>query len=106
MPGTSRLTAILLAAATVPAVLPQTSSGDPGHVYFQRLAAPELDRYTNSPNPIQQKWFRDHFYRMAVFSPYFDAKTSWYPDGLVYYNLYGVEPESPILHQHPEWILH
>jgi hypothetical protein len=78
----------------------------PGHVYFQRLAAPDLDPWTNSPNSAQQQWFRTHFFRMGVFSPYFDARSSWYPNGLVYVNLYGLDPNSPVRREHPDWILH
>jgi hypothetical protein len=94
------LAAALLAANVDPA--PRSA----GHVYYQRLAAPALDRYTNSPDSAQQKWFRTHFYRMGVFSPYFDAKSSWYPDAVVYVNLYGVDSGTSILKEHPEWILH
>jgi Hypothetical glycosyl hydrolase family 15 len=88
-----------LSAAALP-------GADPGKVTYQRLAAPDLDRYTNSPTPAQQQWIRTHFARMVVFSPYFDDKTSWYPNGLVYANLYGIPRESPILRDHPEWALH
>jgi hypothetical protein len=81
-------------------------SGDPGRVQFQRLASPELDRYTNAPNREDQKWFRDHFARMGVFSPYFDSRTAWYPHALAYVNLYGIQPASSIPSDHADWILH
>jgi hypothetical protein len=98
--------ALLAAAFALLASIPQPPAGDPGHVYYQRLAAPELDRFTNSPGSARQEWFRSHFYRMGVFSPYFDSKTAWYPDAVVYVNLYGIDPGTSILHEHPEWILH
>jgi len=85
--------------------MPAVRGGDPGRVQYQRLANPELDPYTNSPTPVQQQWFRTHFARMAVFTPYFDAKTSWFPTSLVYVNLYGIPKESPVLRDHPEWAL-
>jgi len=94
--------ALLLAAASLIA-RPQTPAG--GHVYYQRLAAPDLDTYTNSPDAGRKQWFREHFARMAVFSPYFDSRVSWYPNSLVYINLYGVQKDSPILREHPDWIL-
>lgn len=81
-------------------------AGNPGHVYYQRLAAPDLDRFTNSPNSSQKRWFRDHFFRMGVFSPYFDSKTSWYPNALFYRNLYGIPTDSGTYAQHPDWALH
>ncbi len=43
---------------------------------------------------------------MAVYSPYFDRRTSWYRNGLVYVNLYGIPTDSSVLREHPEWILH
>ena len=79
---------------------------DAGRVYYERLAKPDLDKYTNSPAPARQQWFRNHFTRMVVFSPYFDGKTSWYPSALVYFNLYGIQRQSALAHEHPDWILH
>jgi hypothetical protein len=80
-------------------------AAEPGHVYYQRLAAPDLDRWTNSPDKQAQRWFRDHFFRMGVFTPYFDSKTSWYPNALFYRNLYGLPPDSHAYGQHPDWAL-
>jgi hypothetical protein len=79
--------------------------GNAGHVYYQRLAAPDLDRWTNSPDSKAQRWFRDHFFRMGVFSPYFDSRTAWYPNALFYKNLYGLPPDSHAYAEHPDWAL-
>ena len=79
---------------------------DAGRVYYERLAKPDLDKYTNSPAPARQQWFRNHFTRMVVFSPYFDTKTSWYPNALVYFNLYGIQRQSALAQEHADWILH
>jgi hypothetical protein len=43
---------------------------------------------------------------MGVFSPYFDDKTSWYPNAVVYIDLYAIYPGSDAYYQHPEWIMH
>jgi Hypothetical glycosyl hydrolase family 15 len=96
---------IRLLAALLLGAIPTIRAGDPGRVSYERLANPALDRFTNSPTSARQQWFRTHFTRMAVFSPYFDAKTSWFPSGLVYLNLYGLPKESPALREHPEWAL-
>jgi hypothetical protein len=80
-------------------------AGEPGRVSFQRLAAPSLDRWTNSPSSSEQEWFRDHFARMGVFSPYFDKRTAWYRSGLLYVNLYGIPRDSQTFREHPEWVL-
>jgi len=96
-------TAMLYVALSAAAEHPPADSG---HVFYARLVTPELDRFTNSPNKSQQQWFASHFFRMRVFTPYFDSRTAWYPNALVYINLYGVDPGTSILQSHPEWILH
>jgi hypothetical protein len=48
---------------------------------------------------------RDHFWRIMVYSPYFDQKTAWYPTGLVYSDSYAIYKNSPLLTQHPEFVL-
>jgi Hypothetical glycosyl hydrolase family 15 len=92
---------VLFAAFVAP-----VQGGDAGRVFFQKLAAPALDRWTNAPSTALQRWFQNHFARMAVFSPYFDGRTSWYRNGLVYVNLYGIPTDSAVVRAHPEWILH
>ncbi|HVV70013.1 MAG TPA: hypothetical protein VHI52_00550, partial [Verrucomicrobiae bacterium] len=68
----------------------------PGHVNYQQLAAPYLDQYTNDPNSSVQQWFLNHFMTMGVFSPYFDSRTSWYPNAVVYINMYGIIPGTDL----------
>jgi hypothetical protein len=98
----SALTLLLLqVVSTAPA---QTTS--PGQVNYQEVATAGLDSYTNSPSSSMISWFNSHFFRMAVYSPYFDTRTSWYPNGLVYKDLYGIPVGSTMASQHPEWILH
>src|SRR4051812_43178777 len=80
--------------------------GEPGHVYYQRLAAPDLDRWTNAPDAPARRWLRDYFFRMGVFSPYFDARTAWYANALVYRDLYGIPTDSPVFGERPDWVLH
>jgi hypothetical protein len=52
-----------------------------------------------------QEWLNAHMWRMVVWSPYFDDKTSWYPNGWVYDDSYAIYRESQLAGQHPEWIL-
>jgi len=88
------------------AVLPALAlAGDPGHVYYQRLAEPSLDRWTNAPDSAGKAWFRDHFFRMGVFSTYFDSRTKWYQHALFYKNLYGVPTDSHVYAEHSDWVL-
>ncbi len=49
---------------------------------------------------------QQNFDRMVVFSPYFDSRTSWYPNAYVYQDLYGILQGSWVQYNHPEWILH
>ena len=44
-------------------------------------------------------------WRMNVFSPYFDSRTGWYPNGWVYDDAYAIYAGEELASQHPEWIL-
>jgi hypothetical protein len=62
----------------------------PGRSWFVKRTNPVTDQYTNSPNISQQQWLNNNFDRMMVHSPYFDAKTAWYPNGWLYVNSYAI----------------
>src|SRR5687768_9883051 len=76
-----------------------------GKVRFLKRVNPQFDVYTNAPSPSGQQWMRDKFWRMMVYSSYFDNKTSWYPTGLAYFDLYAIYKQSSLVTQHPEWVL-
>ncbi|MDP9055009.1 MAG: NPCBM/NEW2 domain-containing protein [Acidobacteriota bacterium] len=78
----------------------------PGKVNFMEYAQSNFDSFTSSPNSARQQWMQQNFARMAVWSPYFDSRTSWYPNAYVYQDLYGIFPGSWVTSAHPEWILH
>jgi len=80
--------------------------GEAGRVQYEVFTRPDFDRYTNSPTAARQQWFRNHFSRMVGYSPYFDNKTRWFPRALVYFDLYGVHPDTPVARDHPDWLLH
>lgn len=42
---------------------------------------------------------------MQVSAGYFDSRLGWYPNALMYQDLYGIPYYSPIVTQHPDWIL-
>lgn len=48
---------------------------------------------------------RDRFYRSKVYSEYFDSRTSWYPSGWSYRDLYAIYKSSSLVSQRPDWIL-
>src|SRR5262249_5132084 len=69
------------------------------------LADSSFDVYTSNPSLPQQAWMNDHYVRMLVYSPYFDTRLAWYPNGWVYKDTYAIYAGSPLAAQHPEWIL-
>lgn len=80
--------------------------GDAGRVSYELFTRPDFDHYTNAPGGARQRWFREHLERMIVYSPYFDNKTPWFPQALVYIDLYGVHPDTAVAREHPDWLLH
>jgi NPCBM/NEW2 domain-containing protein/putative glycosyl hydrolase-like family 15 (GHL15) protein len=81
----------------------QTTS--PGHVNFMADADSSWDHYFAGSNPTLQKWILSHYTNMLVFSGFFDAQTSWYPNAYLYMDLYGIQKGSWEQIFHPEWIL-
>src|SRR3954451_20322045 len=82
--------------ATLPGTLHigTASAQSPGVVNFTMHAPSDFDTYTSRPSLATRQWMRDHYYRMIVYTPYFDSRTSWYPRGNVYVNLYGIQRGS------------
>ena len=78
----------------------------PGHVNYFKDSGGGFDTYLNSPTTSTQQWIYNNIAGMKVFAPYFDTKTSWYPNGYVYWNFFGIDPNSWVRYNHPEWILH
>jgi hypothetical protein len=62
--------------------------------------SPAFDAVTDAPTASAAAWMRERYFRMVVFSPYFDARLAWYGGGWVYRDLYALAPGS-----HPEWVL-
>jgi hypothetical protein len=83
----------------------QASADSAGTVHFTRSANSSFDQFTSSPTPQAQEWLRTHVWRMNVWSPYFDEKTGWYPNGWVYDDAYAIYTGEGLASQHPEWIL-
>ncbi len=100
------LGALLASALTAGVPLIGTATADPaGAVHFVRLADSGFDGFTSSPTAGGQEWLRSHMWRMIVWSPYFDGRTSWYPNGWVYDDSYAIYRGSSLASEHPEWIL-
>jgi hypothetical protein len=76
-----------------------------GTVHFVRSADSGFDVFTGTSSPAGQAWLRSHMWRMMVWSPYFDQKTSWYGQGWMYDDAYAIYRGSQMASQHPDWIL-
>jgi hypothetical protein len=101
-----QLLAILAAGCLAAGVGAASVSADTaGTVHFVRMADSSFDQYTLDPSPAAQQWLTTHMWRMGVYSPYFDSRTSWYRSGWVYDDAYAIYRGSQLETQHPEWIL-
>jgi hypothetical protein len=83
-----------------------TSSTAEGDVHLvKRMGDPSFDAVVTNPSPATVTWLGDHFYRMEVFTTFFDDKTSFYPEGWVYSDSAAIYVGSSTAAQHPSWIL-
>ncbi len=96
---------LILAVALVVIPSRQAPANTAGRVHFVRPADTAFNGFTGNPSPAARAWLRRHIWRMAVFSPYFDSKTSWYPNGWVYDDAYAIYAGEALATQHPDWIL-
>jgi Hypothetical glycosyl hydrolase family 15 len=76
-----------------------------GTVHFVRFSEPSFDQYLDDPSPSMREWLNTHFWRMGVYTPYFDSKTAWYPNGWLYKDSYALYTNESAPVQHPEWVL-
>src|SRR5438067_11680782 len=76
-----------------------------GAVRLQRRTDPGFASYIDPPSTTTEQWLQQHFSRMVVYSPYFDSRTAWYPNGYAYIDSYAIYTGSALATQHPEWIL-
>jgi hypothetical protein len=87
------------AVAATLAVVPE------GQVRFYNIADSDFDRYSKRPSESRQAFMRKHYERMQTYSPYFDERTSWYPNAWLYKDSYALKPHWEAFTAHPEWIL-
>lgn len=67
-----------------------------------------FDQWTKSPSSSQQQAMRSIYDWMVVYSPYFDGRLNWYPNGLAYIDLYAIYKDTGKDSRsvdHPEWVL-
>src|SRR6266567_2837047 len=106
--------AVAILVSAIVLTIPMTSRSGAvattaGRVFLVKKTSPAFDRYTDTLNGAMQRWMRDHFWRMLVYSPYFDDKTSWYPNGWIYLDSYAIYASPSdgenLADIHPDWIL-
>jgi hypothetical protein len=78
------------------------ASGAGGEARFVKNADSSFDGEDIAANGA---WMREHFSRMITYSPFFDSRTSWYPNAWVYQDAYAIYVGSALAKEHPEWIL-
>jgi hypothetical protein len=105
-----RLSAIAVAAALPILISTQPAAViTPGRVLLVKKTSPDFDSFTNAPNGVVQQWMRNNFWRMLVYSPSFDKKTSWYQAGWIYLDSYAIyrNPSNgeSLAGLHPDWVL-
>jgi hypothetical protein len=86
-------------------------AADEGTVQLLKRTTSASNSFTDAPTLDLQQWMSDHFWRMVVFSPYFDSRTRWYPNGWIYIDSYAIYVQPPswmpdLAAAHPDWILH
>lgn len=88
---------------SVPAV-----EANAGAVNLLVNAKTRFDPWTESPSVADQEIMTELYDWMVVYSPYFDERLQWYPNGLAYIDLYAIYKDSERddrAEKHPEWVL-
>ena len=84
------------------------ASAKAGQVRFVKEADSGFESYVRAPSAAQAQWMREHFFRQKTYAPYFDSRTSWYPNAWSYRDLYAIYTDGRdggVAGQHPDWIL-
>lgn len=84
------------------------ASAEAGRVRFVKEADTGFEPWVRSPSAEQARWMREHFFRQKTYAPYFDSRTSWYPNAWSYRDLYAVYVDGRdggVASQHPDWVL-
>ena len=98
--------ALVETTTTVPSgvVSSQPEGSDPAAagsaVDLYVLAKTEFDEHTRDPSVADRAWMREHYEFMTVWSPYFDSRLSWFPNGVEYSDIMALKGLD-----HSEWIL-
>lgn len=97
-------------ARSIELVEPPAQSTGPGEglVRLAVNAKSGFDHWTESPSATEQQQMRRLYDLMVVYSPYFDSRTSWFPDAIAYLNLHAIYTDTERdtrSETNPQWIL-
>jgi Hypothetical glycosyl hydrolase family 15 len=98
------IAASLIAVLCLPCFTGSAAAADDGTVQAMRFANGAFTSTLNAPSSATKSWLRAHFWRMTAWSPYFDSRTSWYPNAWFYKDAYAIYDNSSLASEHPEWI--
>jgi hypothetical protein len=91
---------VILRVVSLLAVLALTGTAQAAPVPLVQHTSPEFEAVVHAPSRDMAAWMRERYFRMVVFSPYFDTRVGWYGRGWVYEDLYGLTGGI-----HPGWVL-
>jgi hypothetical protein len=78
------------------------ASAEAGRVRYVKEADTSFESYVRAPSAEQAQWMREHYFRQKTYAPYFDSRTSWYPNAWSYRDAYAIYGESDPAQQ---WVL-
>jgi hypothetical protein len=81
------------------------TSNSPGNVRFAKTFNSAMDAFTGSPTAPQKTWMVSHYPRALVYTPYFDQRTAWFPNGWFYKDTYAIYPGTSQQGPNGSWIL-
>jgi hypothetical protein len=96
---------LLALVATIVLLGSVAPAGADDPIRFFRLTDSRSDEFLADPSPDGEAWLRAHYWRMAVFSPYFDPRLPWFPDAWTFKDFYAIYPGSALATEHPDWIV-
>lgn len=100
------LLGLLTLALTTSAHAATEFSATPGKVRFVKRMDPSFDSFVTNPTQQRVTWINDRFWRMEVFTPFFDSRVNWYPGGWVYKDSFAIyADDAGDVSRRGKWIL-
>jgi hypothetical protein len=104
----SRVPCVLALLLGVLCIAAPANADSIGKVRFVKEADTGFEPQVRAPSPAQADWMRTHYWRQKTYAPYFDSRTSWYPNAWTYKDAYAIYAHGNgevNADQHPNWVL-